>query len=90
MRLLASSDAANGSVLIHADAKLYSGLFDADQAATLALGPNRKAYVHLMRGTLQVNGQCLSSGDAALLEDETSVSIAQGQDAEVLVFDLAP
>ena len=90
LRLLASSDAANGSVLIHADASLYGGLFDAGQSATLALAPGRLAYVHLVRGKLQVNGQALCAGDAALLKDEASVSLAQGQGAEVLVFDLAP
>jgi redox-sensitive bicupin YhaK (pirin superfamily) len=90
LRLLASPDGAEGSVVIHADARMYSGLFDADQAATLALAPGRLSYVHLMRGTLQVNGQALSAGDAALLDGESTVSVAQGQDAEVLVFDLAP
>jgi redox-sensitive bicupin YhaK (pirin superfamily) len=90
LRLLASPDAAEGSVLIHADARLYSGLFDADQSAALALAPHRKAYVHLMRGKLQVNGQDLSAGDAALFEGESHLTLDQGQDAEVLVFDLAP
>ncbi len=90
LRLLASSDAADGSVRIHADARFYSGLFDADQTATLALAPGRLAYVHLVRGKLQVNGQALCAGDAALLQDEGLVSLTQGQDAEVLVFDLAP
>ena len=90
LRLLASPDAAQGSVLMHADAKLYSGLFEADQSATLALAPGRKAYVHLTRGKLQVNGQALCAGDAALLEGEARIALTQGEGAEVLVFDLAP
>ncbi len=90
LRLLASPDAAAGSVRIHADARLYSGLLDGDQSATLALDAARKAYVQLVRGKLQVNGQALCAGDAALLEGESSLSLAHGQDAEVLVFDLAP
>ena len=90
LRLLASSDAAHGSVLIHADACLYSGLFDGDQAATLELVPTRLAYVHLMRGKLLVNGQALAGGDAALIEGESRIELTQGEDAEVLVFDLAP
>jgi redox-sensitive bicupin YhaK (pirin superfamily) len=88
--LLASSDAAQGSVKINADAKLYGGLFDAGESATLALQSTRKAYVHLMRGTLQVNGQTLHAGDAALMEGETGLSLTDGAGAEVLVFDLAP
>jgi redox-sensitive bicupin YhaK (pirin superfamily) len=90
LRLLASPDGGEGSVLMHADARLYSGLFEADQSATLPLSSQRKAYVHLMRGTLNVNGQTLSGGDAALLEGETRIELAQGEGAEVLVFDLAP
>jgi redox-sensitive bicupin YhaK (pirin superfamily) len=90
LRLLASPDAAEGSVLIHADARMYSGLFEADQSAALELAPGRKAYVHLMRGKLQVNGQALCAGDAALLQDEQHIDLTQGEGAEVLVFDLAP
>jgi redox-sensitive bicupin YhaK (pirin superfamily) len=75
-------------VLIHADARMYSGLFDGAQAASLALAPGRKAYVHLVRGEVSVNGQRLAAGDAALLDEEQSVQLNQGQDAEVLVFDL--
>jgi len=88
--LLASPDAVEGSVRINADARIYSGLLDAGQAATLVLNPQRKAYVHLMRGALQVNGESLSAGDAALLHDESRLTLDQAVDAEVLVFDLAP
>ena len=90
LRLIASSDGADGSVTIHADAALYAGLFDGDEAATLPLNPARKAYVHVARGTLAVNGQNLRQGDAALLADENRLTLSDGHDAEVLVFDLAP
>ena len=86
--LVASPDGAGGSVLIHADARMYSGLFDGAQAASLALAPGRKAYVHLVRGEVSVNWQRLFAGDAALLDDEQTVQLSQGRDAEVLVFDL--
>ena len=79
-----------GVVKIHADAALYAGLFDGAEHATLALASGRKAYVHLIRGSLQVNGVTLHGGDAALLDNEAQVNLAHGQDAEVLVFDLAP
>ena len=90
LRLVASNDGAQGSVLIHADARLYAGLFDGGESAVLALDPKRKAYVHLVRGQLEVNGQALYSGDAALLQGEDQVSLTNGRAAEVLVFDLAP
>jgi redox-sensitive bicupin YhaK (pirin superfamily) len=90
LRLVASPDGAQGSVTIHADAKLYAGLFDGSERAELALEPARKGYVHLVRGSLDVNGQPLSTGDAVLLEGESRITLANGSDAEVLVFDLAP
>ena len=90
LRLVAAPGGAEGSVTIHADARLYAGLFDGAEQATLALQPGRKAYVHLIRGALNVNGQALQGGDAALLSDEATLALDAGQDAEVLVFDLAP
>lgn len=86
--LIASPDGAQQSVTVHADARLYSGLFDADQTATLALDPSRKGYVQLLRGQLDVNGITLGAGDALLLEAESQLTLAHGQQAEVLVFDL--
>ena len=88
LRLVASPDGAQGSVLIHADARLYSGLFDGGQAVTLALDPNRKAYVHMVRGAMAVNGTRLATGDAALLEHESQLRLDGASAAEVLVFDL--
>jgi len=89
LRLVASPDCAQGSVKIHADAALYAGLLNGDESATLALNPARKTYVHLVRGALSANGQALSGGDALLMEKETTLSLTDGDDAEVLVFDLA-
>ena len=89
LRLLASPDGANDSLAINADAWVYAGLFDGDERAELALDPARKAYVHLVRGALAVNGQALAAGDALKLEDESTITLAQGRDAEVLVFDLS-
>jgi len=90
LRLVASPDAAEGSVKIHADARLYAGLFDGEEAAEVQLASGRKGYVHLVRGELEVNGRELKGGDAALLDDETTVRLRNGRGAEVLVFDLEP
>ena len=89
LRLIASPDGRDDSMTVHADASLYAGLFDGDESATLALDPQRKAYVHLVRGTLRVNGVALSGGDAVMLEAEPTLRLDGGGDAEVLVFDLA-
>jgi redox-sensitive bicupin YhaK (pirin superfamily) len=92
LRLVASGDPADAgadAVLIHADARLHAGLFDGAESATLALNPARKAYVHMARGTLTANGQLLTAGDALLLDGESHLSLSDGQDAEVLVFELS-
>ena len=90
LRLVASGDGAQGSVTVHADAKLYAGLFDGPESAELPLNATRKTYVHLVRGELEVNGQLLRTGDAARLEGESCLQLSGGKAAEVLVFDLAP
>ena len=87
--LIASEQGEDDAVKIYADAKLYAGLFDQAQTASLTLDPTRKAYVHLIKGELKVNDISLSAGDALLVSDETALTLTDGQDAEVLVFDLA-
>ena len=90
LRLVASPDGRQGSVRIHADAALYAGLFDGAESFAFVLDPARKTYVHLVSGVLKVNGQRLLAGDAAKLADEDLLTLSEGEDAEVLVFDLAP
>lgn len=88
LRLIASSDGAQGSVLVHQDVRLYAGLFDGAETATLALASGRRAYVHVARGTITADGVRLQAGDALKLDDVRELIVEQGQDAEVLVFDL--
>jgi len=88
LRLVASPDGRDGSVTIHSDATLSVGLFDGAERAELALNPARKGYVHVARGHLSVNGQLLQAGDALMLEGETQLVLEQGEQAEVLFFDL--
>jgi redox-sensitive bicupin YhaK (pirin superfamily) len=89
LRLIASPTGAEGSVRIGADATIRAGLFDGAESATLAIDPARKAYVHVARGSVEVNGAKLTAGDAAKLEAERLVTVSHGIAAEVLVFDLA-
>jgi redox-sensitive bicupin YhaK (pirin superfamily) len=88
LRLVASPDGAESSVTVHADARLYAGLFDGNEHAELDLPAGRKTYVHLVRGALSVNGQRLTAGDAALVENEPQLCLENGVQSEVLVFDL--
>jgi redox-sensitive bicupin YhaK (pirin superfamily) len=87
--LVASPTGEDGAVKIFADAKMYAGLFKDNQSAQVKLDPKRKGYIHLIRGSLKVNGQQLHSGDALLIENESSLHVSDGVDAEVLFFDLS-
>ena len=88
LRLIASPDGSDGSVHIHQDAKLFATLLDGDAPLTHTLQPGRRAYVHVVRGHVTVNGEPLSTGDAAKIEQVDEVLLTGGTAAEVLLFDL--
>jgi quercetin 2,3-dioxygenase len=88
LRLIASPDRAAGSLLIHQDARVYAGLFDAAQSATLEVPADRQLYVHVARGSIKANDTALTAGDALKLTATHTLQLGEGQDAEVLVFDL--
>ncbi|CAN5386632.1 pirin family protein [soil metagenome] len=89
LRLVASPDGRDGSLTVHTDAKLYAGLFTEGEAAELAIGPGRGAWLHVARGRVRINGQELAAGDAAAFEHGTAVRIEGVAEGEVLAFDLA-
>jgi quercetin 2,3-dioxygenase len=88
LRLVASPDGAEGSVTIHQDARIYAGLFDGAERAAVALAPARRAYLHLARGKLTVNGTPLAAGDALKIAGVAQVALEKGEGAEALLFDL--
>ena len=88
LRLVASSDGRQGSVLIHQDASIYASIMKEGDALEHALDEGRTAYVHLIRGSLVVNGTPLKTGDALKLTQEAKVSFTQAEAAELLLFDL--
>ena len=88
LRLIASPDRQDGSVLIHQDARVYAGLFDGAESATLDVSPGRRLYVHVARGAIVANGTWLGAGDALKLLDTAELVLRDAQQAEVLVFDL--
>jgi len=90
LQLIISPDGADGSLSVRQDARVYAGLFNGDEATTLDLPPDRHVYIHVARGSVEINGQRLQEGDGARVRDEQRVHLSQGQDAEVLVFDLRP
>jgi quercetin 2,3-dioxygenase len=88
LKLIASPDSADGSVLIHQDARVYAGLFDGSEQAELTVAPGRRIYLHVARGRLTANQIALEAGDALKVTEGAHVAISQGRGAEVLVFDL--
>jgi len=88
LRLIASPEGRDGSVLIHQDASIYAGRFDAEDQASMEFRPGRRSYVHVVRGEARANGIALGAGDALKITDTPAVRIEGGRQAEVLVFDL--
>jgi redox-sensitive bicupin YhaK (pirin superfamily) len=88
LRLIASPDQSEGSVLLHQDARVYAGLLDGAESAGLDVAAGRLLYVHVARGSVEANGVALEAGDALKLSETQRLQLQHGQDAEVLVFDL--
>ena len=88
LRLVASPDGAEGSVKIHADAKMFAGLLDAAERVERTIAKDCFVYVHVARGSVLLNGTDLHEGDAAMLTGESHLLLDQGDKAEVLVFEL--
>ena len=88
LRLIVSPDAADGSLLINQDARLYAGLFTDAEQTDLTVKNGRRIYVHVARGVVSANGQRLQAGDALKITDAATLHLNGGHEAEVLVFDL--
>jgi redox-sensitive bicupin YhaK (pirin superfamily) len=88
LRLIASPDGRDGSVVIHQDAQLFASILDGADRVEHALEPDRGAYVHVARGSVDVGGRRLEAGDALKITGEPSLVFANGADAEFLLFDL--
>jgi len=88
LALIAAPAGAGGAVLLHQDARVYATLLDGSESVTHGLVAGRRAYVHVARGTVNVNGLELGPGDAVRIESESEIRLANGHGAEVLLFDL--
>jgi redox-sensitive bicupin YhaK (pirin superfamily) len=88
LRLLLSPDGADGSLGLYQDARVYAGLFDGQENFGLPLAPGRCAYVHVVRGSVSLNGTPLEDGDGARVRGARQLVLDHGRDAEVLVFNL--
>jgi redox-sensitive bicupin YhaK (pirin superfamily) len=90
LRLIVSPDRDQGSLSVLQDARVYAGLLDFPDEVTLELAPRRHAYVHVARGSVEVNGERMEAGDGARVRNERRLFLARGESAELLVFDLRP
>jgi redox-sensitive bicupin YhaK (pirin superfamily) len=88
LRLVGSRDGRNGSVTIHQDVDLYASILEENNEVSLDLRDDRKVFVQVVDGDITVNGQELSAGDGAQLQDETKLRIKASAEAEFLVFDM--
>lgn len=86
----AAADPTDASLPLLIDGAVYAGCFDGAERAELPLAEGRYAYVHLIRGEVTVNGTRLQEGDGARVRHERTLTVADGRDAELLVFDLRP
>lgn len=88
LRLVGSRDGREGSLTIHQDVDLYASVLEAGNQVALETRDNRKIFVQVVRGDMSVNGQALSAGDGAALENENALKIEASSEAEFLVFDM--
>lgn len=89
LRIVASRDAADGSLLIHQDAQIYLASLDDGKQVEHAIAPGRYAWLQVLRGGVALNGQELSTGDGAAVSEEQRLAIVGRGAAEVMLFDLA-
>lgn len=88
LRLIASPDGAEESLLIHQDARVFAGLIDGAEVVTLEVAAGRRIYLHVAVGSVSANGIEMAAGDSLKIDDESALRLSQGDDAEVIVFDL--
>jgi redox-sensitive bicupin YhaK (pirin superfamily) len=89
LRQLVSPDGRDGTLEIGQDASLYAALVDGDEQVLQEIAPGRRAYVHVARGEVTLNGQRLVAGDGVKIESEPKLDFSHGKNAEILLFDLA-
>ena len=88
LRLMLSPEGGDGALALRQDARVYAAQLTGDETASLTLPSERYAYVHVAEGEVTLNGIALKAGDGAKLRNEQALTLTQGRDAHVLVFDL--
>ncbi len=89
LRLVASPDAAESSLTIHQDARIFLSQLDKGQQVQHSLASGRHAWLQVLRGSVALNGQLLDTSDGAAIREESTLNIQATANAEVMLFDLA-
>lgn len=89
LRLVGSRDGREGSVTIHRDVDLYATVLSPGERIAHTLKAGRGAWVHVARGAIALNGQHIKAGDGVAVETPGEIALTDGEDAEVLLFDMA-
>ncbi len=89
LRLIASQDGRDSSVMVHQDLNLYATILGNGEQVSLAVNGDRHVWVQVARGSIVLKGQLLEQGDAAAVSQEDVLDLTGKEDAEVLMFDLA-
>ena len=89
LRLVASPDAAEGSLKIHQEARIYLATLEADRTVEHSFALDRYGWLQVLRGSVRLNDNTLHTGDGASITDERMVTIQGVEPAEIMLFDLA-
>ncbi|QDV11874.1 Quercetin 2,3-dioxygenase [Rosistilla oblonga] len=89
LRLVASPDSSDGSLLIHQDARIYLSKLDANHSVQTPLAAGRHGWLQVLRGSITLNGEALDTSDGAAISDEPTLELTATTDAEIMLFDLA-
>ena len=88
LRLLVSRTGRDSSLRLRQDAGIYSSILDPGHHLVHELAPGRGAWLHVVKGRIQLVDQILESGDGAGLVEEPAVSLTAREPSEILLFDL--
>ncbi|MBZ9611629.1 pirin family protein [Rheinheimera maricola] len=88
LTLILSPDGREGSLTVRQDALLYQLLLQDSAWQTLAVAPERKIYIHLIDGELNVAGHIVRAGDGIKISQQSEVSLTANRAVKALIFDL--
>ena len=88
-RLVGSRDGRDGSLTIHQDVNLLSTELEQGHELDYAFNGRRRGFMQVVRGTVEVDGNQVSAGDAVATQDQDAISVRAVEDSELLLFDMA-